>query len=278
MTQPESQTQTPLATQVGPEVESTQPAQPSGQPTIDDYLQILKARGSCEHGHDNCGHDGTGDTTTPTQAEDDGEGTVNNTAASASASVQPELITGGSKLHKDTNVTGLEDKTTFLSLENGLPSLSVPFVWKLLQERHSERVAAYQAFEACFKQLVETKNFHAYGASCREITKVFQKCSEEVILLEGELKDTLKEPQLGNLVRKIQNQERRKFELTINLQVLRQQIAFELSEEDRESHSHPHHEKVAKARSELDDVMTAINEYYDEFRCEVLERQADEAE
>ncbi|XP_064605628.1 required for excision 1-B domain-containing protein-like isoform X2 [Liolophura sinensis] len=104
-----------------------------------------------------------------------------------------------------------------------------------------ERVQTYNWFEDGFTAYLKgapNYNFPMYRNLVNEITKAFQGVSQEIICIEKKLTESYQLPMLSSLIRKIQEVEKKKLEVTAQLQIARQneidQPTSDYSEEAQE--------------------------------------------
>lgn len=104
--------------------------------------------------------------------------------------------------------------------------VSAPEPLQLLQQFRTVqqlRAKAYSQFSEGFLAFLKDRNGAQYRVLLSHLTAEFQNCSAAVRLLESALTQASRED-LAAVLRSIQELERRKLQLTLNLQVIRQPV------------------------------------------------------
>ncbi|GAB5591158.1 hypothetical protein Unana1_06058 [Umbelopsis nana] len=129
---------------------------------------------------------------------------------------------------------------------------------KSFTESQSTRVALYKEFDDAFNDY-KTKRLpvEQYQSICGIVTEGFQEVSQQIQDVERQLKDTHAREDLAALIRKVQDGEREKLKLTVNLQIW--DIESESSDKD-------YNQAIADARPELAKLVESINEVLEEIR------------
>jgi hypothetical protein len=109
---------------------------------------------------------------------------------------------------------------------------------KIFIELHYERVKVYENFEKEFKNYLKNKIEKEYNYSCIEVSKKFQKISKEIIIIEQEIKNESIE--ISECIRNIQNLEKEKLKLTIEIQLLEKEFSFKNSEDENFTDEYNH--------------------------------------
>ncbi|KAG2179956.1 hypothetical protein INT43_003743, partial [Umbelopsis isabellina] len=91
---------------------------------------------------------------------------------------------------------------------------------KSLNNSQSTRVELYQEFDDAFKDYkTERLPVEQYQSICGIVTEGFQEVSQQIQNVERQLKESYSRPDLADLIRKLQERERQKLKLTVNLQI-----------------------------------------------------------
>ena len=88
-------------------------------------------------------------------------------------------------------------------------------------EVQRQRAEVYSAFSSGFKEYLDTGTEANYRSLMAAMTSEFSSLSKRALAVESALKDELHRADIANIVRTVQNQERRKLELTLGQQALR---------------------------------------------------------
>jgi len=129
---------------------------------------------------------------------------------------------------------------------------------KSFTESQSTRVALYKEFDDAFNDYKAKRlPVEQYQSICGIVTEGFQEVSQQIQDVERQLKDTHAREDLAALIRKVQDGEREKLKLTVNLQIW--DIESESSDKD-------YSQAIADARPELAKLVESINEVLEEIR------------
>ncbi|CAC5398937.1 unnamed protein product [Mytilus coruscus] len=146
---------------------------------------------------------------------------------------------------------------------------------KLLQRFHllqQERVETYTLFEEGFVAYLKghpNYNFPLYRQLVHEITETFNKISTDIIVIKTRLNDDHQQNTVAGLVSKIQDQEQKKLETTVQHQISRQN---ELDHPDVPEHK----EQSESHKEKLKEVVDKINDFLEELKYESEELYAEE--
>lgn len=113
---------------------------------------------------------------------------------------------------------GAPDNTTTCS--------SVPEALGTFFKVQEERAVLYSRFHAGFKAFLLSKQEVTYRSLMAELTPAFSACSQRVRGLQADLDGALARPDLAALLNAVQEGERDKLRLTLELQALKQAYAF----------------------------------------------------
>ncbi|CAM0139538.1 hypothetical protein VKS41_004646 [Umbelopsis sp. WA50703] len=129
---------------------------------------------------------------------------------------------------------------------------------KSLNNSQSTRVELYKEFDDAFKDYKnERLPIEQYQSICGIVTDGFQEVSQQIQNVERQLKETYSRTDLADLIRKLQEAERQKLKLTVNLQIW--DINSSNSDVD-------YSESISEARTELGNLLESINEILEEIR------------
>ncbi|CAO3661126.1 unnamed protein product [Umbelopsis vinacea] len=129
---------------------------------------------------------------------------------------------------------------------------------KSFTNSQSTRVALYKEFDDAFTDYKAKRlPIDQYQSICGIVTEGFQEVSQQIQTVECLLRDTYARENLSNLIRNIQEGEREKLKLTVNMQIW--EIESENSDKD-------YTESIAEARLKLIEIVESINNILEEVR------------
>ncbi|KAK2140368.1 hypothetical protein LSH36_1377g00006 [Paralvinella palmiformis] len=131
----------------------------------------------------------------------------------------------------------------------------------LLQQ---ERVETYKLFDQGHEAYLSgapSYNFPMYRQLVHEVTQAFKKISDEIISIDHRLEVEHGKIEVADFIKKIQEDEKTKLELTAKLQLAKQNM---LDNPDEESHQ----VEVEELKQRLRNTVERINEHLDELKYE----------
>eukprot|EP00743_Colponemidia_sp_Colp-15_P009986 GILK01010957.1.p1 GENE.GILK01010957.1~~GILK01010957.1.p1 ORF type:complete len:166 (-),score=17.42 GILK01010957.1:182-679(-) len=145
--------------------------------------------------------------------------------------------------------------------------------FRVLQEQRAE---TYSKFSSLFREFLQNRSEAVFQTVCADVTNIFSRINEEIRQIESVLRGGSSEEQrAADLIRDIQANERDNLRMTVQIQLIRRQLAFEC-EPDNHGHDHEDHSESSR-RDELTDalhallashgkIISSINDSLDELR------------
>ncbi|KAI8575030.1 hypothetical protein K450DRAFT_263674 [Umbelopsis ramanniana AG] len=129
---------------------------------------------------------------------------------------------------------------------------------KSFSNSQSTRVALYKEFDDAFTDYKAKRlPIDQYQSICGIVTDGFQEVSQQIQTIERQLRDTYSREDLAQLIRRVQEGEREKLKLTVNIQIW--EIESEAGDKDFT-------EAIAEARPKLAGILESINDVLEEVR------------
>ena len=174
------------------------------------------------------------------------------------------------------------------AVKTDLAGNTLPQLLRLLLAKQEERVAVYKRFEEGFLLFLQVAEATGYEELVRRTTATFATISGGINTVEAELKRR-GSGELATTVRRVQEMEREKLELTARHQILRHGLAVDQLHADglaadeataaAAARTAPlRAEEGREVEAKLASLTERLNEALDEVRCELCELAADEEE
>ncbi|KAH8556780.1 DNA repair REX1-B-domain-containing protein [Umbelopsis sp. PMI_123] len=129
---------------------------------------------------------------------------------------------------------------------------------KSFSNSQSTRVALYKEFDDAFADYKAKRlPIDQYQSICGIVTDGFQEVSQQIQSVEHQLRDTYSREDLAQLIRRVQEGEREKLKLTVNIQIW--EIESETGDKDFS-------EAITEARPKLAELLDSINDILEEVR------------
>eukprot|EP00742_Colponemidia_sp_Colp-10_P010519 GILJ01011553.1.p1 GENE.GILJ01011553.1~~GILJ01011553.1.p1 ORF type:complete len:170 (-),score=21.10 GILJ01011553.1:123-632(-) len=145
--------------------------------------------------------------------------------------------------------------------------------FRVLQEQRAE---TYAKFSSLFREFLQSRSEAVFQTVCADVTTIFTRINDEIRQIESALRGGSSEAQrAADVIRDIQTNERDNLHTTVQIQLIRRQLAFEC-EPDSHGHDNDDHSDGSRL-DELTDVLhallashgkiiTSINDSLDELR------------
>ncbi|XP_066297976.1 required for excision 1-B domain-containing protein-like [Branchiostoma lanceolatum] len=127
-----------------------------------------------------------------------------------------------------------------------------------------ERIKVYRRFQEGFETYLDTSpnyDFAPYRQLVHDVTQEFQRISSDVMAIRDRLRDDHNQVELVTLLENIQEEEKKKLQLTAELQVARQ---VEIDNGDVDHYK----EEVTQVKKRLQQSVTRICEHMDDLKFE----------
>ncbi|ELU08069.1 hypothetical protein CAPTEDRAFT_213404 [Capitella teleta] len=128
-----------------------------------------------------------------------------------------------------------------------------------------ERVETYRLFDqgyAAYLQSAPNYNFPFYRQLVHNITQTFKKISEEMIENKCKLVSEHNREDVAKYIDKIQEEEKKKLELTAKLQLAKQNAV------DKKENAASYQAESTELKQQIVDVVERINEHMEELKYE----------
>ncbi|KAK3577508.1 hypothetical protein CHS0354_026463 [Potamilus streckersoni] len=135
---------------------------------------------------------------------------------------------------------------------------------KRFYSQQEKRVETYDLFEEGFRTYLDSApnyDFPLYRQLVNAVTNTFQSISREIICIKTELNDSHNMKELASLVDKVQDKEKSKLELTVNLQLSEKDVK---DNEGVESYV----DKVRELKERMKGLQEEISEVLEEIKYE----------
>ncbi|KAL3868685.1 hypothetical protein ACJMK2_041463 [Sinanodonta woodiana] len=143
---------------------------------------------------------------------------------------------------------------------------------KRFYSQQQKRVETYHLFEEGFRAYLASApnyNFPMYRQLVNAITQTFQSISREIICVKQELRDSHNQKALASLVDKVQDKEKCKLVLTVNLQLAEKDLKDTQGVESYVT-------KVTELKARMKAIQEEINEVLEEIKYESEDLEEDE--
>ncbi|KAI8370318.1 DNA repair REX1-B-domain-containing protein [Radiomyces spectabilis] len=134
---------------------------------------------------------------------------------------------------------------------------------KALVKAQETRIALYREFaDAYHDYLADKCSPEEYYSICNIVTEGFQQVSSEIQNIELRMNEEFARPDIGQLIRRLQEKEKEKLHNTVNLQIL----TIESRKSDKDYVS-----SIEDRQQRLNQVLQDLQEIWDEIREEIAE-------
>ncbi|XP_013784205.1 uncharacterized protein C19orf60 homolog [Limulus polyphemus] len=140
-------------------------------------------------------------------------------------------------------------------------------VLKQCYSLQEERAHTYHLFQEAHKIYLKTApqyDFIRFRQLVHEITQEFKRISERIVKFEQQLRTEFKSPHLADRLSQLQEEEKTKLELTVRLQLAKQNVIDHPEEPERQA-------LVVDLKQRLKNVEVKINEHLEELRYKMRE-------
>mmetsp|Transcript_8466 Transcript_8466/g.16013 ORF Transcript_8466/g.16013 Transcript_8466/m.16013 type:complete len:149 (-) Transcript_8466:50-496(-) len=132
---------------------------------------------------------------------------------------------------------------------------------KDFRKRQEQRAKTYAEMGVFFKTYLEDHDIKRYQSLCKAVTTKFQQIGKDILVIEEKLR-TAGKVGWASMIRKIQEAEKEKLQLTVKTQVLQTKYII-----DRSSKEDPaYQEQLKKGRVRMSEIIEEINDILEEFK------------
>ncbi|XP_070564075.1 required for excision 1-B domain-containing protein-like [Ptychodera flava] len=135
---------------------------------------------------------------------------------------------------------------------------------KTFYNLQGERVHTYRIFDGHHQEYLKDApnyDFPKYRQAVHEATEEFKRISQGILAVEDKLRNKHNRRDLAGFIRRVQDEEKTKLELTAHLQLAKQNVIDHPSDDS-------HKEEVNQLKQRLIQVIDNINECLEDLRYE----------